>query len=1292
LPKNGNSGSARAAERPATVAVLAGVGHGPAAGYLVMATATGTGFSSVAGTALTTWEGPGATGLRFFVRDLDSREVWSPGRPGRDGAARMEARWAPGVFTLEHIGNGVRTIVETCVLADRPAELRRVTLTDLAGVARRLDVTSLAEVVLFPADAHAAHPAFSKLFLQTQHVAEQRSLLVSRRPRDPHETHPVLVHALLEPGEIEFETDRARFHGRGRQPGRPAALLSLDPLSATTGNVLDPVVSLRRRLAIPAGGSATATFLLGAGADAATALALPSSLDQSVAIERAFADARKTGEKQLAKLGVTAEEHAYAQHLAAAILRRDPGLRADPGVLARAGGDPATLTCLGIEPHRPLAVVKADTATTGRMLDVFRTWRSLGLPIQLVVLADEQKVPGRHPGPVHLRPEDLRPAEQDLLLATAALVITEAMPPVAALDPPTATVPPPSPSPSPSPKPCPVAHRPDIEDLDFFNGWGGFSPDGHEYVIHVPSDPTGNLRLPPRPWTNVLANDKLGCIISETGAGATWCGNSREHRLTPWFNDPLLDPHGDALYLRDEDSGACCSCLPGPLPAGGHYEIRHGHGYTRGHRTGDDLVVETLVFVDRREPVRISRIRVTNLGDRPRRLTLFSCSQLVLGGLPEDAGRFVITAFDAASCAMLAHNHTAGPFADHAAFAALLTDHPVTDVHHSGDRTAFLGPGGDPADPAALASPHLDDRTGPGLDPCFALQATLALEPGGTAEAWVLLGQEEDREKALALVSDLARPGACQAAWRATRDSWRHDLDGIRVKTPSPSMDLMVNGWLAYQTMACRMQGRSALYQSGGAFGFRDQLQDSLALMALRPDVTRRQILLHAAHQFVEGDVLHWWHPPLSRGIRTRFADDLLWLPMATVEYLEATGDRSILDEQVPYLTAPALEPGQDEVFLQPEPAGETADLFDHCCRALDRSLSRGAHGLPLFGTGDWNDGMNRVGREGRGESVWMGFFLVTIIDGFLPLCLARDDQERATRYRVYRDQLIHTLNESGWDGGWYRRGYYDDGSPLGSWENKECAIDALAQAWSVLSGVAPTDRARQAMDAVEEHLIDDEQRLIRLLTPPFVDTDHDPGYIKGYVAGVRENGGQYTHAALWVVRAMAALGRRGRASALLDMINPISHAATPEQVERYQVEPYVVAADVYGAPPHVGRGGWSWYTGSSGWMLRVALESVLGLRTEGEMLVMAPCVPDDWPAYSVTWRVPPLGADRPGDETSYEIQVVNPDLCSETVVKVTCDGDACSPVAGVARIPLLRDGRTHHLTLTLGPRPEARP
>jgi cyclic beta-1,2-glucan synthetase len=782
------------------------------------------------------------------------------------------------------------------------------------------------------------------------------------------------------------------------------------------------------------------------------------------------------------------------------------------------------------------------------------------------------------------------------------------------------------------------------------------------------------------PWVNVIANETFGFLVSESGAGYTWSRNSRENRLTPWYNDPVTDPYGEALYVRDEDARVFWSPLPGPVPLAAACEVRHGFGYTQWRHRSVDLEQEVLQFVPRHDPVKITRLRLTNTGDRTRRLSLFAYHRLVLGALAADSSRFVITEVDSDSGAILAQNRLNNEFYDAIVFAAAVAPPGAELIRCTGDRTAFVGRHGCLEVPAAVGDAlELDGRTGAGLDPCAALQVTVHIEPGATVECSFLLGENTDKASARALVERYRRPAAIANALRAVRKFWTRTLSAVRIETPSPAIDLMVNGWLLYQDLSCRLWGRSAFYQSGGAFGFRDQLQDAAALIYSRPDLTRAQIVLHATHQFVEGDVLHWWHPPTGRGIRTHFSDDLLWLPYVTAFYVHTTGDWGVLDQSAGFVMARALEPDEDEACLFPQPAGEAADIYTHCCRALDRSLTCGAHGLPLMGTGDWNDGMNRVGREGRGESVWLGFFLYRVLGDFIPICERRAERVRAQRYPDYQAQLRSALDEAGWDGSWYRRAYYDDGTPLGSAQNEECRIDALAQAWAVLSKAAPPERAAQAMDAVERQLVSEEAGLIRLLTPPFDRDPHDPGYIKGYVPGIRENGGQYTHAAIWVVQALAELGRRERAAAYLEMLGPISHTRTPDQVAVYQVEPYVVAADIYGVSPHVGRGGWTWYTGSAGWMYRVALESVLGFRLDhGNMIRLKPCIPDHWPQFRITFRLF-------DEKTRYEIVVHNPTGCAATVQAVAIDGQPGDIEAGAARIPLVSDGCTHAVAVVLG-------
>jgi len=1166
--------------------------------YTVLITSAGTGASWFEETVITTWAGDpveDADGFFVYVRDLDSGRCWSAGfQPTLVAPSAYRVAWEPGRFEITRDDDDVETRLEVCVAPDRPFELRRVTLRNHSPRPRRLELTSYAEIALHGAAAHAAHPAFSKLFVQTEHVPDAGALLVRRRARGEGESHPWAVHAMLG-HRPDVETDRARFLGRGGSRRAPAALGA--PLSGTVGNVLDPSVSLRRAVSVEPGASVETVFVLGAAPDRDGALELVEAPD----VEAVFEGARRRERELLDRLGVAEEEAARLQAFAGAFLYGDPEAVPAP-------------------------------SPSGAAHDY---WRMLGVPAG--VAGGERPAAPTRPGSGRARPR----------------VVPEGEPPGEAA-------------------PAPGVDSP--ESLRHFNGLGGFSGDGTEYVIRLRRE-GGRLRLPPQPWINVVANERFGFLVSETGAGCTWRGNSREHRLTPWSNDPVLDPPSEALYLRDEESGELWSPLPGPAPGPGEYEMRHGFGASRCRTHGHDLDQETTLFVALHDPVRIARIRLTNRSRTARRLSIFSYCRLDPGAGPR---RSIRTAIEADGT-VLAYRPPAADFPDAVTFAAVAAP-PGAVVRATCDRLAFLGRHGSPASPAALRrGGPLDGACGDGLDACIAQQVELRLEPGVEAEVAFLLGEEDGEPAARALAARHRRPGAIEDAHATAIAFWRRLLSTVRVETPSDALDVLANGWLPYQTLACRLWARTAFYQSGGAFGFRDQLQDAAALAVLRPSLAREQILLHAAHQFVEGDVLHWWHPPDSRGIRTRFVDDLLWLPYLTAFYVRSTGDASVLDEDVPFLTARALAPGEDEAFLLPERARETADLYEHCARAIDRSLGTGAHGLPLFGTGDWNDGMNRVGRLGRGESVWMGFFLFRVLGDFLPCSERRGDAARRDRWGAHRDRLRAALEESAWDGEWYRRGWYDDGAPLGSRESDECRIDALVQAWSVLSAAAPRERAARALDAVERELVSRSDGLIRLLTPPFDRTPHDPGYIKGYVPGVRENGGQYTHAALWVVRAMAELGRNDRVAELLEMLAPIRHASTPERVERYQVEPYAVAADVYGAPPHVGRGGWTWYTGSSGWMYRVILESLLGFRlVGGDVVEIAPCVPDDWPGFRVFYR--------PDDATRWELRVTNPDGKARAIASATVDGRPVAVEGGVARIRLVRDGRDHRADLVLGP------
>ena len=827
----------------------------------------------------------------------------------------------------------------------------------------------------------------------------------------------------------------------------------------------------------------------------------------------------------------------------------------------------------------------------------------------------------------------------------------------------------------------PEAERPQVAALgalQFFNGLGGFSPNEREYVTVL-----GPGLSTPAPWINVISNPAFGFQVAAEGGGYTWSQNSRDNQLTPWSNDPVSDRPGEIFYVRDLDSGELWG--PTALPIRHEtapYIVRHGWGYSRFEVVAHGIVLELLQYVPlgdstrgdstRGDSIKISRLTIRNVSGRPRRLSVTAYVEWVLGLSRDASAPTIVTDLDAATGAILARN----PWNIHHGNRVAFADLGGRQTGWTGDRREFIGRNCTAGNPAALSGTiPLSQRVGAGLDPCAALQTTVELARGASTEVVFFLGQAGDAVEARALI-ERYRSTDLDETYREVVAYWAETLGAVQVKTPDRAMDIMLNGWLLYQTLACRYWARSAFYQASGAYGFRDQLQDVLSLIIARPEMAREHILRAAARQFVEGDVQHWWFPPAGQGVRTRISDDRAWLGYVTAHYVRTTGDAAILDEKVPFIEGPALRPGDHDLYNQPGIADETASLFEHCARALDLSLATGAHGLPLMGTGDWNDGMNRVGQAGRGESVWLGWFLYTTITAFIPIATARNDTARIKAWAAHAEALRDALDREGWDGDWYRRGYYDDGTPLGSAGSEECRIDSIAQSWAAISGAGDKARAVQAMAALEANLINRDDRLAPLFTPPFDRTMLDPGYIKGYPPGIRENGGQYSHASAWSIMGFAALGQGDKATELFSLINPINHTTTRAGVHRYKVEPYVAAADVYSVAPHVGRGGWTWYTGSAGWLYRAGVEAILGLHLEGDFLVLDPCIPKAWPGFEMTLKY--RGA-------TYQISVGNPVGVSRGVVEVAVDGEPQPPTDGKARIALRQDGRDHTLDIVLG-------
>jgi cyclic beta-1,2-glucan synthetase len=809
--------------------------------------------------------------------------------------------------------------------------------------------------------------------------------------------------------------------------------------------------------------------------------------------------------------------------------------------------------------------------------------------------------------------------------------------------------------------------RPAMPDLEFFNGLGGFASDGREYVTILNAG-----QVTPAPWINVIANESFGFHVAAEGGGYTWSVNSRENQLTPWVNDPVADRPGEVLYVRDEDSGALWG--PTALPIRddtASYVVHHGQGYSRFEHDAYGIKLDLLQYVPLHDPIKISRLKVRNTSTRTRHLSVTAYVEWVLGPSRTASAPFIETEIDSATGALLARNPWNTTFGSRVAFA----DMAGRQKGWTGDRREFVGRNGSLDNPAALAAhaPALSGRVGACLDPCGVLRAPLTLAPGETAEIVFFLGEAAGAADAQFLIAHY-RMVDLEAVLRDVLQHWDDLLGAVQVKTPDRAMDVMLNRWLLYQTVACRLWARSAYYQASGAYGFRDQLQDGMALALSRPAMTREHLLRAAARQFSEGDVQHWWLPPFGQGVRTRISDDRVWLAYAVTHYIETTGDMAVLDEQIPFIEGQNLKPGEADAYFQPTVTSQTASLYEHCARGLDQSLLVGAHGLPLIGTGDWNDGMTRVGDQGKGESVWLGWFLYATLSAFAPMAKTRSEQTRASNWQSHAGALQAALERDGWDGNWYRRAFFDDGTPLGSSTNGECRIDSIVQSWSAISGAADPGRAAQAMAAVDEQLIQRDSGLALIFTPPFDRTPLDPGYIKGYPPGIRENGGQYTHAAVWSVIAFAMLGDGDKAHELFSLLNPVNHANTRAGVHRYKVEPYVVAADIYSEPPHIGRGGWTWYTGSAGWLYRAGIESILGLRRQGEFLLLDPCIPKHWPGFELTYR---HGAAR------YDIVVENPLGVSRGIVTAKLDGQALSGVP--MRVALVDDGNVHKIQVVLG-------
>lgn len=1287
--------------------------------YNVLLSNMGGGYSSWMDVDLTRWQPDGVLdpwGSWIYIQEISenprkANRLWSASHQPIPGDADNEqVTYFAHMAVFNRTENGITSTMEVTVAPEDPVEIRRIHLHNTDDNTHNVRLTSYGEVILAPQASDARHPAFNKLFIESEFIPELNLQIFKRRPRSTEEKPVFMGHMLVVEGSAvvaRHEADRYRFIGRDRTMQSPAALTSKEYLSGTTGATLDPIFSLGQEISLQPHENANLAYLTFAGENREAVIALASRYRSWTLVQRSFHQANIAAQSWLGKQEISTQELKDTLQVLSALLYPFSAVRASPETIAANRLGQPGLWRFGISGDYPILLVDLEDPKqvdlVHEVLQVHKYLRSRRFMLDVVILNRQRtdygaelngmlyrlvsKMKGeewlhQRGGIYILNSDQIQSEEYNLLHAVARVFLKgangslsnqlpdyvipvhhlpEFTPYLQAED---------SAAMARIPQAYPLEVR---SDLMFHNGFGGFSADGHEYVIDL-RIPAGNpeisppSQVTPAPWVNVVGYPEFGFMVSEAGSQSTWALNSGENRLTPWSNDPVRDPTGEALYLRDEETGEVWT--PTPLPSGAEqpYRVTHGAGYSIFEHNSHGLRQRLTLFASPEDPVKIIHLRVENTLDHTRRITATQYVEWVLGTTHAGSMAYIVPEYDSAQECLLAKNPYNAEFGARVAFLiASKTLHGLT-----ADRAEFFGRGGSPTIPAALHRIGLETRITPGEDPCAVLQLHIDLLPGASEEIYFAVGQGKDKEHALDLAKKYHNPAYVGAAFERTRVFWDHLLGSVQVHTPEPAIDLILNRWMLYQTLSCRIWGRTAFYQSSGAFGFRDQLQDVLALLPIDPAITRGQILNAALRQFEAGDVMHWWHPPSGRGVRTRISDDLLWLPYVTAAYVEATGDVGILDEELPFRVAPPLAKDEDERYSEYPQSQQSYSLMDHCLRAIEKGSTTGPHGLPLIGTGDWNDGLNRVGENGRGESIWLAWFLCDVLNRFAVICEQYGDTGTAQRYISRAKEYAAAVERSAWDGAWYRRAYYDDGSPLGSIQDVECQIDSIAQSWAVLSGFGDSQRSHQAMQSVLDRLVHPADRLIILFTPPFDKTPLDPGYIKGYLPGTRENGGQYTHAATWATWAFTSLGDGKQAGALFNLLNPIYQSDTPDKAAVYRVEPYVICADIYSRPPYLRRGGWTWYTGSAAWMYRLGLEAILGLHKIGNTLKIDPVIPPAWDGFEIHYRC---------GQAVYHIQVKNPQHVDRHVAQLVLDGQPLMD----GSIPLVDDQREHAVVVTMG-------
>jgi cyclic beta-1,2-glucan synthetase len=1210
-----------------------------------MITNAGGGYVHWKGIALNRWREDGTQdhyGSFLYIRNLETGEFWSNTyQPTLKTPDFYSVDFSYGKADFHRVDYRIETHTEMIISPEDDVEIRRVKITNQSNNSILLELTSYNEVVLANQASDIHHSAFSNLFVQTEIIPQHASIVCTRRPRSKEENPPWMFYSMKvskgDARKISFETNRMEFIGRGRSLAHPKVMEGKNDLPGTSGNVLDPVVAIRKILRVEPYKTVVVDMIHGI-AGSKDAMQKQMIRYQDVHIRnRAFELSWTHNQVILHQINSSVEESQMFSRLTSSILFNNKDFRASEHILAQNTHGQSSLWGYSISGDRPIILLKvshiSNIKIVKQLIQAITYWDIKGLLVDLVILNEDatsyrQELQSEIQGlmaerfgsrenlndrRIFLRPADQVPAEDQILLQSVARIVisdknggleeqlsrkSSSRLKISKFK-------------QTSTRDYPPEQMPLPDGLIFFNQYGGFSSNGHEYIVDCHQN-----NNTPLPWVNIIANRQMATMVSESGSGYTWYENAYGFRLTPWSNDPVNDPASEAFYIRDEETGKFWSLTPRPAGGTSNYICAHGFGYTRFEHVDNGIQTELLIFIDPDESVKFTTIKIKNRSKYQRKITLTGYVEWVLATIKSQSQMHIVTETDAETKAIIARNSYNTEFSGRIAFFD--TDEEVSSF--TCDRKEFIGRNSNLSMPKAMTKERLSNTIGAGLDPCTALQVEISLQPEEEYQTVFRLGAAKNREQAVELIVRTKGVRYAESAKKRVDRYWENTLHTVKINTPDQALNLLANGWLLYQTLSSRIWGRSGFYQSGGAYGFRDQLQDVMSLLYSSPGIARKQILLSSSRQFTAGDVQHWWHPPVGRGVRTMCSDDYLWLPFVTAKFISVTGDFSILQEQEHFLEGRLLNEGEESYYDMPVISNVKTTLYEHCKLAIRHGFRFGERGLPLIGSGDWNDGMNLIGIKGKGESVWLAFFLYDVLQQFIPIARYMQDDDFAVECENIASQLKMDIHDHTWDGQWYRRAYFDDGTPLGSAENEECSIDSISQSWSLLSGAGEQMRSESGLQHAYQYLVDKEKGLIKLLHPPFNKSILDPGYIKGYVPGVRENGGQYTHAAIWLIMAFAKLGDKKRVWELLSMINPVNHGKHAEDVSVYKAEPYVMAADVYGVEPHTGRGGWTWYTGSASWMYLLILEHFIGIRKQGDQLHFLPVVPEEWKGFSVVY------------------------------------------------------------------------